>query len=125
MQRSVILGPVGRAAALAAVLLASLGWARQAVAEGGGWVDRCCEPAPAFTSFVAAVSDAATDDDPCCPDGCQHCPLPCCSGTPFVKIAPVVAAQAPSNEPVVLPPLPDYPVLTYLAARDLDPPPRG
>lgn len=24
------------------------------------------------------------NDEPCCPNGCQHCPLPCCGGMPLV-----------------------------------------
>ncbi len=25
-------------------------------------------------------------DDPCCPNGCRHCPLPCCGGMPLAPL---------------------------------------
>lgn len=74
-------------------------------------VDTCCEPTPVLVSavdlccepttvLVAAAQDACCapsrveseeeGEDPCCPNGCSHCPQPCCS-TPLAMIAPSAA----------------------------------
>lgn len=37
-------------------------------------------------------------DNPCCPDGCDHCSLPCCAGIPLAKLySRIVIAQRGEN----------------------------
>lgn len=83
-----------------------------------------------FTSstFVGAgrvASDAASDEGPCCPDGCNHCSLPCCSGMMILKIATAWVVLVLDDPPVALASLPALPVRGVLTARDLDRPPRA
>jgi len=42
---------------------------------------------PAVAAPLENSDPETPDDEPCCPDGCNHCSLPCCGGEP-VAIAP-------------------------------------
>jgi len=49
--------------------------------------DECCAPA------VPNASDAPAGED-CCPNGCDGCFLPCCTGIVFTLTSPVTLARS-------------------------------
>ena len=107
-------------AAVAGTLLLGPGPASACNADDPA-ADDCCG------AVAAAPDDGGTADssDPCCPGGCDHCSLPCCSGSAPAKLVPVtqfVASRAESRA-LLAPPEPLAP--TRLASQDLDPPPRA
>lgn len=78
--------------------------------------DDCCGP------DAGAEAPADSGPEPCCPDGCQHCPRPCCSA-PLA----LVAAGAPSLEHGLTAPRLDLPpaVFTSAAREGVFHPPRA
>lgn len=63
--------------------------------SGEAAADLCCEhTAPGDTS--------ASPDGSCCPGGCKHCGLSCCSGSPPAALSSArPAAAAPAGTPHV------------------------
>ena len=44
---------------------------------------------PEAASSLKHSEPNTPDDEPCCPDGCNHCSLPCCGGV-TLRIAPLI-----------------------------------
>ncbi|MFN8178724.1 MAG: hypothetical protein U0167_12420 [bacterium] len=96
-----------------------------------GPASACCDAERAAVRGIAtAVSvgvplDRAPDDNPCCPDGCGDCGLPCCGGVPSTPLALPALVDGPGLPSTDLVPLlHPRPLRSRPHACDLDRPPR-